>query len=161
MQSLLSPHGVYGPADVDAALARVFGAGVRPLRLEEALCEAMLAGWRSQQAARYLKPKTVRANEATVRAFLVASGAWPWEWRAAHADEFFEDLLARPQRLARTTLRAYQQRLRGFSEFVCDRRYPWVRSASASSGAARGSCSTSATWSRTWTALRATRAGAR
>src|SRR3954451_14679434 len=126
MQSWLSPHGVYAPADVDAALARVFGVGVRPLRLEDALCEAMLAGWRSQQAARYLKPKTVRANEATVRAFLAASGAWPWEWRAADADEFFEDLLARPQRLARTTLRAYQQRLRGFSEFACDRRYPWV-----------------------------------
>src|SRR3954470_21435031 len=81
MQSLLSPHGVYGPADVDVALARVFGVGVRPLRLEEALCEAMLAGWRSQQAARYLKPKTVRANEATVRAFVAASGVWPWEWR--------------------------------------------------------------------------------
>src|SRR3954469_4426629 len=126
MQSLLSPHGVYAPADVDTALARVFGVGVRPLRLEEALCEAMLAGWRSQQTARYLKPKTVRANEATVRAFLAASGAWPWEWRATHADEFFEDLLARPQRLARTTLRTYQQRLRGVSEFVCDRRYPWV-----------------------------------
>src|SRR3954452_22996528 len=74
MQSLLSPHGVYAPADVDAALARVFGVGVRPLRLEDALCEAMLTGWRSQQAARYLKPKAVRANETTVRAFLEASG---------------------------------------------------------------------------------------
>src|SRR4051794_14429897 len=126
MQSLLSPHGVYAPADVDAALARVFGAGVRPLRFEEALCEAMLAGWRSQQAARYLKPKTVAANEATVRAFIAGAEAWPWEWRATHAVEFFEDLLARPQRLARSTLRAYQQRLRGFSEFACDRRYPWV-----------------------------------
>ena len=27
--------------------------------------------------------------------------------------------------LARSTLRAYQQRLRGFSEYACDRRYPW------------------------------------
>jgi hypothetical protein len=131
MQSLLSPHGVYAPADVDAALARVFGAGVRPLRLEDALCDAMLAGWRSQQAARYLKPKTVRANETTVRAFL---GAWPWEWRAADADEFFEDLLARPRRLARTTLRAYQQRLRGFSEAARrSRRQPGRPCAPASS----------------------------
>src|SRR3954453_6782784 len=63
MQSLLSPHGVYTPQDVDGALARVFGAGVRPLRIEQALFDAMLGGWRSQQTARYLKPKTIHANE--------------------------------------------------------------------------------------------------
>jgi hypothetical protein len=104
MQSLLSPHVVYAPDDVDAALARVFAPGVRPLRVEDALVEAMLAGWRSQQAARLLKAETVRANEATVRALAEATGSW--QWRASDADEFFEDLLARPQRLARTTLRA-------------------------------------------------------
>ncbi len=43
MQSLLSPHGVYTAADVEGALARVFGAGVRPLHLEAAVFEAMLA----------------------------------------------------------------------------------------------------------------------
>ena len=63
MQSLLSPHGVYTAADVDVALARVFGVGVRPLHIESAVFEAMLAGWRSQQTARYLKAKTIRANE--------------------------------------------------------------------------------------------------
>jgi hypothetical protein len=52
MQSLLSPHGVYSPQDVDGVLARVFGAGVRPLRFEQALFEAMLGGRRSQQSAR-------------------------------------------------------------------------------------------------------------
>ena len=72
----------------------------------------MLAGWRTQQAARYLKPKTIDANESGVRAFVEHVGCWPWEWRAAHADEYFEDLLARPERLARSTLRAYQQRLK-------------------------------------------------
>jgi len=64
MQSLLSPHGVYSTADLDTALARVFGAGVRPLRLEESLFEAMVQGWRAQQAARFLKPKSILANEA-------------------------------------------------------------------------------------------------
>ena len=53
MQSLWSPHGVYSPQDVDGALARVFGVGVRPLHIEQAMFDAMLAGWRSQQAARY------------------------------------------------------------------------------------------------------------
>jgi integrase/recombinase XerC len=41
-------------------------------------------------------------------------------------DEYFEDLLSRPERLARSTLRAYQLRLKLFSEYVCDRRYPWT-----------------------------------
>jgi hypothetical protein len=41
-------------------------------------------------------------------------------------DEYFADLLSRPQRLERSTLRAYQWRLKGFSEYVCDRRYPWT-----------------------------------
>ena len=82
MQSLLSPHGSYSSEDVDGALARVFGPGVRPLQLERALCEAMLSGWRSQQAARYLKPKSISANERAVRAFVDHVGCWPWEWQA-------------------------------------------------------------------------------
>jgi integrase len=41
-------------------------------------------------------------------------------------DGYFEDLLVRPERLARSMLRAYQFRLKGFSEYLCDRRYPWV-----------------------------------
>jgi hypothetical protein len=126
MRSLLSPHGVYSPADVDTALARVFGAGVRPLHIEEAVFEAMLDGWRAQQTARYLKPKTIQHNERGVRAFVGHVGRFPWEWRASDVDEYFEDLLSRPQRLARSTLRAYQWRLKGFSEYVCDRRYPWT-----------------------------------
>ncbi len=125
MQSLLSPHGVYSAGDVDGALARVFGAGVRPLHVEAALFDAMLVGWRRQQAARYLKAKTIRANEGGVRRFAEHVGCWPWEWRASHVDEYFEDLLARPERLSRSTLRAYQWRLKGFSEYACDRRYPW------------------------------------
>ncbi|MCA1699538.1 MAG: hypothetical protein LC790_11825 [Actinobacteria bacterium] len=157
----MSPHGVYSAQEVDGALARVFGAGVRPLHLERALFEAMLAGWCSQQIARYLKPKSIRANESGVRAFQCHAGCWPWEWRAPHVDEYFEDLLTRPQRLARSTLRAYQQRLRGFSEYVCDRRYPWAVTVSASSGRVPGSCSGSAISSGTLMSLRATRGGGR
>lgn len=112
MQSLLSPRGVYTAADVDVALTRVFGMGVRPLHLESALFEAMLSGWRSQQAARYLKAKTIRSNEVGVRRFQEQVGCWPWEWRASHVDEYFEDLLVRPERLARATLRAQRVRER-------------------------------------------------
>jgi hypothetical protein len=86
MQSLLSPHGVYTAADVDVALARVFGPGVCPLHIESAVFEAMLAGWRSQQTARYLKAKTIRTNDAGGRRFQEHVGCWPWEWRASHVD---------------------------------------------------------------------------
>ena len=120
MQSLLSPHGVYAAADVDVALARVFGVGVRPLHIESALFEAMLSGWRAQQTARYLKAKTIRSNEVGVRRFQEQVGCWPWEWRASHVDEYFEDLLVRPVSQA------------GFdggsiSRTIC----PWVRRTSA------------------------------
>src|SRR5918995_5988072 len=118
MQSLLSPHGVYSPQDVDGALARVFGVGVRPLHIEQAMFDAMLAGWRSQQAARYLKPKTIHANETGVRAFVEQVGCWPWEWRASHADEYFEDLLARPRRLGGATARAYPAGPEGLSGYA-------------------------------------------
>ena len=73
MRSLLSPHGVYSPGEVDTALARVFGPGVRPLRMEEAVFEAMLDGWRAQQTARYLKPKTIQHNEGA----RVRRPCWP------------------------------------------------------------------------------------
>jgi site-specific recombinase XerD len=126
MQILLSPDGVYSPQDVDLALARVFGAGVRPLHLEKALFEAMLDAWAAQMVARYIKPKTVRANLSAARAFAEHSGTWPWRWRAQDADEYFEDLLTRPERLARSTIRSYQLRLRTFCGFASDRRYPWA-----------------------------------
>ena len=125
MQSLTSPDGTYTAQDVDAALARVFGAGIRPLHFEQALFEAMLEGWAAQRTARYLKPKTIRTNLSGVRSFAEHMGVWPWQWGADQADEYFEDLLARPKRLARSTLRTYQLRLRAFCEFAADRRYPW------------------------------------
>ena len=123
---LRSPDGAYAREDVDAALARVFGAGVRPLRFGEALFGAMLDGWRAQQAARYLKPKTMKANVQAARSFCVHADCWPWEWRPLHADEYFADLLSAPRSLRPATVRGYQIRLKGFLEYVTDERYPWV-----------------------------------
>jgi integrase/recombinase XerC len=102
---LRSPDGAYAREDVDAALARVFGAGVRPLRFGEALFGAMLDGWRAQQAARYLKPKTMKANAQAARSFCVHADCWPWEWRPLHADEYFADLLSAPRSLRPATVR--------------------------------------------------------
>jgi integrase/recombinase XerC len=115
-----------GAAEVDAALARLFGEGVRPLRLEEALFDATMAGWRAQQAARHLAESTRREREATVRRFRAEVERWPWEWRALDVDEWLEHLGGPPRRLAVSTLRGFQAALRAFLEYLTDERYPWA-----------------------------------
>jgi integrase/recombinase XerC len=113
-------------AEVDAALARLFGEGVRPPRLEEAVFDAILAGWRAQQAARHLAPSTKREREATVRRFRADVERWPWEWRALDVDEWLEDLGGPPRRLVVSTLRGFQGALRAFLEYLTDERDPWA-----------------------------------
>lgn len=59
MERQMEPSGVmprtYQPAEVDGVLQRLFGDGeVRPLRMDEAVFDAMLAGWAAQQSARHL-----------------------------------------------------------------------------------------------------------
>jgi hypothetical protein len=49
-----------GGFDVDGELARLFGDGVRPLHLEQALFDAILAGWVRQQRARLIDNDEVR-----------------------------------------------------------------------------------------------------
>jgi len=107
-------------------LARVFGDGVRPLHFEEALFDATLAGWVRQQRARMLAPSTIGPRERLVRRLQEHSGAWPWEWRAEHLEEWIEDLSLPPSRLHVSTLRHYQIAIRLFCDYVTDRRYPWV-----------------------------------
>lgn len=112
--------------EVDAALARVFGEGVRPLRLEEALFDAILSGWRAQQSARHLAESTKRDREAVVRRFRGEIERWPWEWRALDVDEWLEGLGGPRRRLAVSTLRGFQGALRAFVEYLTDERYPWA-----------------------------------
>jgi integrase/recombinase XerC len=113
-------------SDVDALLARLLGEGVRPLRLEEAVFDAMLAGWRAQQSARHLAASTKRDREVLVRRFQADVDLWPWDWGALHVDEWLEDLGGPPRRLAVSTLRGFQGTLRAFLEYVSDERYPWA-----------------------------------
>ena len=112
--------------EVDAALAQLFGRGVRPLRMEEALFEASLEGWRRQAAARHFTLATSKAREGIVRRFQSQVDLWPWQWRPVHADEWMEDLSGPPRRLAVATLRSYQGALRGFMDYLVDGRYPWA-----------------------------------
>ena len=101
-----------------AALALVFGEGVRPLRMQEAVFEAVLAGWARQMSARHLSEGTKRHGATIVKRFQAELGLWPWEWRSLHVDEWLEDLASPPKRRAVSTLRGYQATLRGFLEYL-------------------------------------------
>ncbi len=123
---LLVPDGSAEQGRAEAARALVFGDGVRPLRMGEAVFDAVLVGWARQQAARHLAEATKRRSARIVRRFRAETGLWPWQWRAIHVDEWLEDLATPPKNRSVGTLRGYQAILRGFLEYLTDDRYPWV-----------------------------------
>lgn len=127
-----------GASEVDAALAWVLGSGVRPLRLQETVFDAMLEGWCAQQTSRHLEANTIKQRASLVRRAVRHLGEWPWEWTALTVEEFIVDLAN--CRLARSTIRSFQGSLKVFLEYVSMGGIRGRRSASASSAAARSSC---------------------
>ena len=100
--------------------------GVVQLRPEDAMVEAMLRGWRAQQAARGLKDNdTISPRERLIRRFLEFTNEYPWAWSPGHMDEWSLHLTAE-QHLAPSTIRSYQCSLRMFTEFLTDGRYGWA-----------------------------------
>jgi site-specific recombinase XerD len=99
--------------------------GVRQLRPEDAMVEAMLRGWQAQQAARGLRTETIAYRQRLVRRFMSYTNEYPWQWSPAHVDEWTL-MLTSELRLAPSTIRNYQIELRLFSEYVCDARYGWA-----------------------------------
>jgi len=124
MQRVLE-RDVSGTVGLEAALDRVFGVGVRPLRVEDALFEAMLDGWARQQRSRLLRDATIRAGLTLVHRVRDGVDGWPWEWSAEALEEFFCDLASAPHNRRPSTLRTYQSQLRGFLDFLVDERYAW------------------------------------
>jgi len=102
-----------------AALALVDGA--TPLRPEQALFEAMLAGWGRQQQSRRLGGSIIGARERTVRRFTEFTGDWPWSWSPAQVEAWTAS-----GGWAHSTVRSYQGALGCFLDYVCDPRYGWV-----------------------------------
>ncbi|MGH9023957.1 MAG: tyrosine-type recombinase/integrase, partial [Acidimicrobiia bacterium] len=100
--------------------ALVLAEGVRPLRPEAALFEAMLEGWGRQHAARRLSAGVLRMRVGVVRRFQAFAGKWPWEWSAAEVDAWVAE-----SRWSHSTTRAYQASLALFLDFLCDPRYGW------------------------------------
>lgn len=92
-------------------------------RADEVLAD-MLTGWRHQQLARNLAFITIEARARLVARFLDHCNEMPWAWTVGHVDEFFGDLRAE-HRLSRSTIRAYQNGLRLFCDYLTDPRYGW------------------------------------
>ena len=100
--------------------------GVVQLRPHDAMFEAMLRGWRAQQAARGLRDDTIIPRERLVRRFLDYTNEYPWRWTPSHVDEW-SLWMTSERRLAPSTVRGYQTDLRLFTEFLGDNaRYGWV-----------------------------------
>jgi integrase/recombinase XerC len=114
-----------GRGDLVGAARLELVAGVVQLRPEDAMVEAMLRGWRAQQAARGLDEATIGGRERLVRRFVAHTNEYPWQWGPAHVDEWTLWLTGE-QHLAPSTIRNYQTDLRLFSEYVTDVRYGWV-----------------------------------
>jgi site-specific recombinase XerD len=98
--------------------------GVIQLRPEDAVFDAMLRGWRTQQKARGLRDETVEDRERLIRRFHGYVNEYPWQWTPAHLDEW-SAYLTGERKLAPSTVRAYQGDLRMFTEFLIDGRYGW------------------------------------
>jgi site-specific recombinase XerD len=92
-----------------------------PLRVEEALFEAMLEGWRRQHAARRLSGAFSTGQERTVRRFCEFCGTWPWAWRSEQLDTWVAE-----HHWAHSTVRGYQGAVALFLDFICDPRYGWI-----------------------------------
>ena len=62
------------------------------------------------------------AGKSPVAAY---STVFPWQWTAAHPDDWFSDLRA-VHHCTRSTVRGYQVAVRGFCAFVTDPAYGWA-----------------------------------
>src|SRR2546421_3708836 len=111
-----------GRGDLAGAAHLELVSGVVQLRPQDAMVEAMLRGWRAQQAARGLKEDTIAPRERLVRRFLEFTSEYPWQWSPSHVDEWSLSLVSE-KHLAPSTIRSYQGDLRLFSEFLTDGRY--------------------------------------
>ena len=108
--------------------------GVALLREEDAVLEAMLAGWARQQlGGRGLSARTVSQRQAVVRQFLAHSGEYPWNWTAAQLDEWSADLAGVAGK-AKSTIRSYHDAVRSFESYLIAPQYRWAEECQARFG---------------------------
>jgi hypothetical protein len=80
---------------VPGAAASVLASGVAFLQPEEAVLDAMLAGWTAQQRSRLLSAGTVEQRELQVRRFVAFTNEYPWRWSPADVEQWSADMVSR------------------------------------------------------------------
>ena len=98
---------------------------VRRLRPTEQVFEEMLAGWGAQQTSRMLTTSTVTVRASQVRRFAGFCGTPPWEWSPMDVEEWTTSLVSGARPLAMSTVRAYQNTVALFCDYLTDHRYGW------------------------------------
>lgn len=100
--------------------------GVRQLHQEDAVVDAMLSGWVKQQVGgRRLLPRTADVNVANVRRFVTFTNVYPWQWTAAHMDEWTSHFLSEQHRKP-STVRNFESSIRNFCGFITSPHYEWA-----------------------------------
>jgi site-specific recombinase XerD len=107
--------------------------GARALHPQELVLSEMLDGWRRQQLCRNLSLGTIERRRAELERFAAHSQAWPWTWTPVHVEEFCSDLRVKGR--ARSSVRQYQDAIRGFCSYVSRQEYGWVAHCEALFGA--------------------------
>jgi hypothetical protein len=144
---------------VPGAAASVLASGVAFLQPEEAVLDAMLAGWAAQQRSRLLSAGTVEQRELQVRRFVAFTNEYPWRWTAADVEEWSADMGGRG--LAHSTVRGYQNAVALFLGYATIAATAGIRCVSSGSARMRCRCSMSGTPPRTAATSRPDRATGR
>ena len=100
--------------------------GVTLLRPAEQVFEEMVSGWSVQQTSRMLRAQTIRTRASQVRRFAGFCGTSPWEWSPADVEEWTTSLVSGARPLSVSTVRAYQNAVALFCDYVTDHRYGWA-----------------------------------
>ncbi len=100
--------------------------GVALLHPEEAVFKAMLDGWGKQQRGRRLEKSTIDDRRSIVQRFFYFADEYPWNWTAAHVDEWSASLIEDLVR-AKSTIRTMQGALRQFCDYITSPHYAWAK----------------------------------
>lgn len=115
-----------GRGQVHGAARLELVAGVHLLHPEDAVLDAMMAGWARQQVGgRGLQKQTAEGRRRIVEQFRDFTNEYPWNWTAADIDEWMADLVMRHDR-AKSTLRTYQGAVSLFMDYLLNPVYGWV-----------------------------------
>ena len=96
------------------------------LRPAEQFFDEMLAGWSAQQTSRMLARQTIKTRASQVRRFADFCNAPPGEWSPADVEEWTTALVSGSRPLAVSTVRAHQNSVALFCDYLLDHRYGWV-----------------------------------